>query len=467
MPKPGAGAAPAWLDTVRLQVSPVLLARCLGLAVLVLGVIVLLGWALHKPVLTTVVPGLASMKVNTAFCFVLAGAALGLAPWTRARVALIARACGVTVFAIAVLTLVEHMTRLDFVLDNLLVPDPGDARNPPGRMALATSIAFVAAGTALLILPRASRARRPYLRHVGSAACILIGATGAMGLIGYAIDLEAMYSWYALGTVALHTAAGLALLGTGLWLARAEQHPARTDDVTIARRATALIVLAAGTIGIASLVATRNETRLILAGGFGATLDARTAQIRTTLRLRSVAADIITTRIHLLRQLRGLADKPQAGDRGDIQAIVDSFRTHGFTALVVTDARGVELARLGQPIESSQGALQVTSAVKTTLLWKDGVYVRHELPLADVEEDVGTVLAEQLLPETTASLMRSGAGFGETSARAAVVRGRAAGFRVLPHASHARSHQPACRVGRVGVVGAASTQRRARCCAKR
>jgi PAS domain S-box-containing protein len=414
MPEPGAGAAPAWLDTVRLQVSPVLLARCSGLAVLLLGIIVLFGWALHQPALTTVLPGLASMKVNTAFCFVLAGAALALAPWTRARVTLIARACGVTVFAIAVLTLVEHMTQLDLALDNLLVPDPGDARNPPGRMALATSIAFVAAGTALWILPRAFRAR-PYLRQVGSAACIVIGATGAMGLIGYAVDLEAMYSWYALGTVALHTAAGLALLGTGLWLARAEQHPARTDDVTIARRATALIVLAAGTIGIASLVANRNETRLVLAEGFGATLDARTAQIRTTLRLRSVAADIIATRIHLLRQLRGLADNPQAGDRGDIQAIVDSFRTHGFTALVVTDARGVELARLGQRIESSQRALQVTSAVKTTLLWKDGVYVRHELPLADDEGFVGTVLAEQLLPEITASLMRSGAGFGETS----------------------------------------------------
>jgi hypothetical protein len=48
-----------------------------GLA-LGLGLLVLVGWAAHLSVLTSVVPGLSTMKPNTAVSFVLCGASLWL-----------------------------------------------------------------------------------------------------------------------------------------------------------------------------------------------------------------------------------------------------------------------------------------------------------------------------------------------------------------------------------------------------
>jgi hypothetical protein len=202
-------------------------------AVLLLGGAVLLGWALGIPALTSVLPGLTLMKANTAACFLLAGIALELAPWTRPYTVLAARSCALLVFATGFLTWLQHMTGLDFAIDDLLFAHSDQGAAHPGRMAMATSVAFVATGIALFALPRGARA---VFRHVASIASIVVAAIGTLGLVGYGIDADILYSWDVFGTVALHTAAGFALLGTAMWLA-AKQWAVEAEDTAIARRA--------------------------------------------------------------------------------------------------------------------------------------------------------------------------------------------------------------------------------------
>lgn len=392
--------------------KPVLLSRWVALAVLLLGVTVLSGWVFGVPALTTVLPGLASMKTNTAVCFILSGVALASMPQAGLHARWGAVACALGVSAIGGITMLEHLLGVDAAIDDLLISHRGTPQG--GRMALATSAAFVATGVALLMLPCIEH--RSWMRNVARAASIFVMAAGGLGLIGYALDFEVLYSWYAYGSVALHTAGGFTALGLALWLAAREPRSTQGEEVVIARRAIGLIVLAAAAIGIASLAAVVNQVKFVLAEGLNSTLAARTVQIRNTLESRSTRASIIPTQPELLRLLRRHADNPgESQTRAEIAAILEIFRGHGFTAITLTDSSGAQLARMGKPIEAAALALPMADASKTTLIWMNGAHLRHELPLADARGPLGVVVTEQSIPEMMRGLTRSEGIFGEKS----------------------------------------------------
>jgi PAS domain S-box-containing protein len=389
------------------------LSRGLGVAVAVLGVVVLLGWWLPIPIVTTVLPGLESMKANTAFAFVLTGMALAFAPWTSRRTAIPARICASIALAIASLTLFEYVGGVDLGIDNVLVAtSPGD---PPMRMSLVTGIAFLAAGVALLLLSYSSRL--PALLHDAAAGgSIIVAGVGALGLIGYAIDIEVLYSWAAFGTLAVHTAAAFCLLGFGLWLTRTRWRVVHADEVRIARRATALVGLASAVIGIAALAATHTGLKSTLAQGLTATLHARAAQIRASLALRVGRAEAIANRSDLLSSMRSLAIDPTRPDvRESIRTAIQSHLGDDVTAIILVDRAGNELVRFGTPVPDQLRTLYATTEVMTRLIWSDGIYVRHELPMRDSDGRVGTLIMEQSMPESSRGLLGSDEAFGRSS----------------------------------------------------
>jgi len=188
--------------------------------VAVLGAVVLVGWAFDVPVLKSVVPGLGTMKPNTALCFVLSGVALGLQAGGHTSVAgrRIAQLCGALVLLIGVATLAEFLFHVDLGLDALLVPVAAPLGSPyPERMSETAALSLACAGGALLVLDS---------RHARAAAQILafvVALLSLTALVGYAYGQRALYASDPFTAVALHTALGFAALAIGILCARPDR----------------------------------------------------------------------------------------------------------------------------------------------------------------------------------------------------------------------------------------------------
>ncbi|MEA2182958.1 MAG: hypothetical protein QOF69_2143 [Solirubrobacteraceae bacterium] len=191
--------------------------RGCGTAACVLGLAVLVGWASDLAVLKTVVPGLASMKANTAACFVLCGCSLWL--WHREETdgrfmgALLAGAAT----AVVTVTLLEHASGWDLGIDQVLASDRGaPVGQAPGRMAVNTAIAFLCLGSALALLWTRPRAARDPAALLGWAAATV----GLLAIVGYSKELSALTGIGPYVSVAVHTGCGLLVLGVGVAFAQ-------------------------------------------------------------------------------------------------------------------------------------------------------------------------------------------------------------------------------------------------------
>ncbi|MHB1134533.1 MAG: sensor histidine kinase [Chloroflexota bacterium] len=195
--------------------------RAAGAFAVLVGFLVLAGWALANPTLMSFPPGFVAMKANTALCFVLAGVSLYLyvvAPShpTARRFAL---ACAFVVTVVGLFTLGEYLLGWDLGLDQLLfLDDQAALGEPPGRMAPATAAGFACLGLALL-LSWAERARPLVAQSLALAATLL----GLLTLTGYAFGADSFHHIGPYVSMAVNTALVFVALGLGVFGARPDR----------------------------------------------------------------------------------------------------------------------------------------------------------------------------------------------------------------------------------------------------
>src|SRR5260221_4766242 len=99
--------------------------RLASATVTVIGCLVLMGWMFDIPFLKSILPGLATMKANTALAFILTGLGLWIGNDDQAsqRQRRLVQLCALIVLGIGLLTFSEYVLRRGFVLDPLLFQD--------------------------------------------------------------------------------------------------------------------------------------------------------------------------------------------------------------------------------------------------------------------------------------------------------------------------------------------------------
>ncbi|MGZ9225124.1 MAG: sensor domain-containing diguanylate cyclase [Anaerolineales bacterium] len=190
------------------------LSKVISLFVFGVGCLVLIGWALDIAALKSILPGLASMKSNTALLFILCGISL----WTQVRgqPQPIAQICAFIVAFVALLTLGEYLFNRDLGIDQLLFRDTA-VDVLPGRMAPATALSFLLIGLAMIFLDNQSS------NWFNKFFVIATFAISALALIGYLYGVSALYEIGEYISMAWHTALNFVLLSISILFARPER----------------------------------------------------------------------------------------------------------------------------------------------------------------------------------------------------------------------------------------------------
>jgi len=185
-------------------------AMCGALAIL-LGSVVLVGWAAHSTFLIQVAPNLAPMQRNTAVSFALTGLALMGIVWSKPQITFIG--CAITA-TLAAGTLLEFLLHANLGIDQLLgVTYIATRASGPGRMAPTTAICFILlAGCFLLAQTNLVTNRSTMLGLAGS----LVAAVGSTCCISVLLGTGDAFAWAGLARVAFHTGLGFLLLGIGV-----------------------------------------------------------------------------------------------------------------------------------------------------------------------------------------------------------------------------------------------------------
>lgn len=221
-PPPRRAEAEGLLVDPRLALRVESLGGAAGVAVGLMGVLVLLGWAFDIATLKSVLPGFVTMKANTAAGFLLAGAALVVLRRreTPAAAKSAARAIAVGVALLGLLTLAEYASGRDLGIDQVLFAEPAGAvgTSAPGRMAPNTAFNFVLVGLALLLVDSEPR------RGVRPAQLLVLaaGVVALLGLLSHVYGVRELFGVASLTQMALHTAVSFVLLSLGLLAVRPE-----------------------------------------------------------------------------------------------------------------------------------------------------------------------------------------------------------------------------------------------------
>ncbi len=204
----------------RFWLSGATFSRLAGSVSGLMGLCFLGAWLVGRPAYQQF--GGRNMKTNAALCMLVLGAALVLL--TRpGRTRLVGRVLALAAAILGLLTLTQHLTGLDFGIDQLLALDPMslDVRHP-NRMSPPAALSFLLLGPALALAPGPRRA-------VLASQLLCATALGVAGLtlIGYLYEASFLYRPTSFVRFSPYTATGVLLLASGTLVLRPEMGLAR------------------------------------------------------------------------------------------------------------------------------------------------------------------------------------------------------------------------------------------------
>jgi PAS domain S-box-containing protein len=186
------------------------------------GIVVIAGWIWNIPAAKSILPGIISMKFNTAVCFVLSGWILYLLdlPVLRQQQKTTVTVLAGIVLLAGALNLSEYISGTSLGVDELFWKDDPQPANTtyPGRMSISTALYFIALAFIFLTI------QNKRYHFIIQALLILMVPWVTLVLFNYVFDGSFLSDIPPLSKTAIHTALLFLLLCIGIFRSAALQH---------------------------------------------------------------------------------------------------------------------------------------------------------------------------------------------------------------------------------------------------
>lgn len=182
-----------------------------GIITILVSSLVIAGWLLHIPLLTSVSPDFISMKFNTAICFLFTGISLLMIGKKNGRNS--CAICLVIVILITVLTLIEYIFSVNIGIDELFWTEgPGTPYTVyPGRPSALTAVNFLLLSFVLFSI------RNKKIFVFSWTALFVSLLIAAVSIISYFFGNPELISLPSLTLIALHTALLFLVICAGIY----------------------------------------------------------------------------------------------------------------------------------------------------------------------------------------------------------------------------------------------------------
>jgi len=189
--------------------------RILSVAVLLIGIAVIIGWAVDSPVLKSVFPNYGSMKVNTALCFIFSGIALLLLN-KKEKISssgkFLTSVFSILISLIGILSIIEYKFNIRIGIDELFFKDNTlfNLSFTPGQMSPITAFNFVCLGIALLLLQNFK-----YYK-IYQTLSLIIFSIGLVAMIGYIYQIDWLTTLPSASKTSIHTCLSFLMISLGI-----------------------------------------------------------------------------------------------------------------------------------------------------------------------------------------------------------------------------------------------------------
>lgn len=160
----------------------------------------MLGWIFQFRPLLSILPDAATMKFNTAMCFLLTGIALVFTLRKHSRPGIIQAFLILLLLVISVGTLLEYLLQLDLKIDNLFVQD-SFRKLYPGRMSQATAFCFMLIGLSFWGI----YSRQLFFRRIAQFMLLLVTLVALISIDAFILQIPTNERVFFMDTMALNT----------------------------------------------------------------------------------------------------------------------------------------------------------------------------------------------------------------------------------------------------------------------